>query len=110
MYIGSNVDKVNNPNINRLEQRLLREKNVQYFKPNGELKLHSEILAGTMTHPTDFSSEVSKSYQVKVVNALMSERLHQYKGKYYRMDINLGKLRFTDHPLFSKEHRLCMLI
>ena len=94
---------MSNPSVNRLEQRLLREGSHSYFKANGELKLHTELLAGSMTHPTDFSTEVSKSYSVRVVNALLSERLHQYKNHYYRMDIAIGRLQFTDHPFFSKE-------
>lgn len=104
------ADKLDNPSVSRLEQRLIREGSTQYFKTNGELKLHTELLAGTMTHPTDFSSEVCKSYSVRVVNALLSERLHQYKSHYYRMDVAVGRLVFTDHPHFSREQRLCTLI
>ena len=68
--------KCNDLNILRLEQRLLNEKpfvdelekqlmpnsKTQYFKMNGDLKLHNDLLADEITRPADLAFEQSEAY------------------------------------------------
>jgi hypothetical protein len=63
--------KCTDNNILRLEQRILREKpfidqlestlmdqqKTNYFKMNGELKLHNDLLADEITRPQDLAFE-----------------------------------------------------
>jgi hypothetical protein len=41
-------------------------------------------------------------------NAYLSERQNQKKSQYYKLDILVGKLTFTNHPLFSTEDQLAV--
>jgi hypothetical protein len=81
----------------------LREERKEYFKPNSELKHQSNIYAEEITKPVDVAFEDNPSFKTKFVNATVSQRLHKYKSKYYRMDIILGKLILHGHPLFCNE-------
>lgn len=44
-------------NMQKLEERLLREKKINYFYMNGELKLHNDLLADEITRPADLAFE-----------------------------------------------------
>jgi hypothetical protein len=43
--------------VQKLEERLLREKKINYFKRNGELKLDNDLLADEITRPADLAFE-----------------------------------------------------
>lgn len=49
-------------NVQKLEERLLREKKTNYFKINGELKLDNDLLADEITRPADLAFETSDAY------------------------------------------------
>ena len=44
-------------NIQKLEERLLNTCQKEYFKLNGEVKLHNDILAEELTRPSDLAFE-----------------------------------------------------
>ena len=44
-------------NVQKLEERILREKKINYFKMNGELKLHNDLLSDEITRPADLAFE-----------------------------------------------------
>lgn len=105
----------------RLEQRLLREKpfvdtlettlgsKTRYFKMNGDLKLHNDLLADEITRPTDLAFEQSEAYQTKEINAVLSDRMHSYKKRYYRLDIVVGSVNLQGFPsFFHEEDRLAI--
>lgn len=116
--------RFNDSNVVRLEQRILREtpfvtalekdimKDVPksaYFKMNGDLKLHNDLLADEITRPADLAFEQSEAYQTKEVNAILSDRMHSYKKRYFRLDIIVGKLALHGSPqYFSIEDRLAL--
>jgi hypothetical protein len=100
--------KFSDTNVQRLEERLLREGKYNYFKLNGEIKLHHDILADQITRPIDLSVETSEGYRVKEVNSLLSNRMHSFKSKRYRLDITLGKIFLSDHPVMSEEERMAI--
>lgn len=68
MFIDDSSSKVAGANIQRLEERLLRERPktppppqerqnqlFDFFKRNGELKLHHDLLAYEISRPIDLS-------------------------------------------------------
>jgi hypothetical protein len=63
-----------------------------YFKINGELKLHNDLLADEITRPQDLAFEQSEAYQTKEQNAILCDRMHSYKKRYYRLHIVVGKI------------------
>jgi hypothetical protein len=76
---------------------------------NGEIKLNNDLLADEITRPADLAFETSEAYQVKEVNAILSNRLHSFKKRYYRLDIVIGKLCVYKYPLiFCKEDKLAI--
>jgi hypothetical protein len=48
--------------VQKLEERLLREKKANYFKMNGELKLDNDLLADEITRPADLAFETSEAF------------------------------------------------
>ncbi len=115
--------KCTDENVLRLEQRILREKpfideleaqmmpnkKTLYFKVNGELKLHNDLLADEITRPADLAFEQSEAYQTKEQNAILCDRMHSYKKRYYRLDLVVGKIALHSYPdFFSPEDRLAI--
>jgi len=87
----------------------LREKKVNYFKRNGELKLDNDLLADEITRPADLAFESSDAFQLKQVNAILSNRLHSFKKRYYRLDVYIGKLVLQKYPqIFNAEDLLAI--
>jgi len=76
---------------------------------NGELKLHNDLLADEITRPADQAFEQSEAYQQKEINAILSDRMHSFKKRYYRLDIVVGKMSLLRCPsVFSAEDRLAI--
>lgn len=106
--------KCTDPNILRLEQRIIREKpfidsmeatlmqqkKTNYFKMNGELKLHNDLLADEISRPQDLAFEQSEAYQTREQNAVLCDRMHSYKKRYYRLHIVVGKIVLQSYPSF----------
>ena len=47
------MQKFQDRNVQRLEERLLNNKEPEFFKHNGELKLDNDLLADELTKPVD---------------------------------------------------------
>jgi hypothetical protein len=78
--------------VDDLEGELMKDiQKTQYFKLNGDLKLHNDLLADEITRPADLAFEQSEAYQTKEVNAILSDRMHSFKKRYFRLDIIVGK-------------------
>lgn len=45
------LQKYTSINIQKLEERLLREGRTEFFHPNGEIQLHNDLLADQITKP-----------------------------------------------------------
>lgn len=81
----------------------------QFFKSNGELKLDNDLLADEITRPIDLAFEQTVAYQLKETNAILSNRQHSFKRRYYRLDIIVGKVDlFNFKNLFGEEDRLAL--
>ena len=49
------------------------------------------------------------AFNTKETNALLQDRHHSYKKKYFRLDICIGKIRMTScKQIFCEEDRLCI--
>jgi hypothetical protein len=44
----------------------------------------------------------------QVRSAVLSNRINAKKIKYYRLDLTIGTLKFTNHPLFCEEDHLAV--
>lgn len=76
---------------------------------NGEIKLQNDLLADEITRPSDLAFEQSEAYQLKEVNAILSDRMHSFKKRYYRLDIVVGKISLLKYPFFfSSEDKLAI--
>lgn len=85
------------------------EKLNTYFKMNGEIKLHNDLLADEITRPSDLAFETTEAYQLKEVNSILSNRLHSFKKRYFRLDIVVGKVCLLKYPqFFSQEDKLAI--
>lgn len=56
-----------------------------------------------MTKPVDVNLESNPSLTTKLANAFVSQRINKKKTKYYQLNIQIGKIVFTKHPLFIEE-------
>lgn len=71
---------------------------------NGEIKLQNDLLADEITRPADLAFEQSEAYQTREINSVLSDRMHSFKQRYYRLDINVGKIILYGYPeYFSQE-------
>jgi hypothetical protein len=94
-------------NLQRMEQRLLRQKQMDYFnRSNWQMRLDSDVTTHTITKPLDISLENNPAITCKLQSAVLSHRNNVAKSKYYRLDLNIGKLKIHEHPLFTEEDKL----
>lgn len=101
--------KYNDINVQKLEERLLNNGQSEYFKINGDLKLDNDLLADEITRPADLAFESTTAFQKKEVNAILSDRMHSYKKRYYRLDIIVGKVNlFNCMKYFNEEDKLAL--
>jgi hypothetical protein len=74
---------------------------------NGELKLDNDLLADELTRPCDLAFEQSVAFQRNEVNSVLCDRANSFKKKYFRLDINFGKVVLQNcKNLFSEEDKL----
>jgi hypothetical protein len=59
---GATVFRNKDMNVQRLEERLLNTGQKEYFKANGEIKLHNDILADELTRPADLAFEQTNAF------------------------------------------------
>ena len=101
--------KFTDVNVQKLEERLLKNGQSEFFKMNGELKLDNDILDDDLTRPADLAFEQTTAYQTTEINAILSDRLHSFKKRYYRLDIILGNIKlFNCKRYFSQEDKLAI--
>ena len=70
------------------------------------MQLDSDLTTHTISRPMDISLEVNPAMETKATSATFSHRNNANKINYFRLDINIGKLKFKDHDLFVKEDAL----
>ena len=111
--------KFGNTNIQRLEERLVRERptslpaerknrKFDYFKRNGELKIHHDLLAWELTRPIDISVTDNPNLLTRKRSAILCERSNAKKLRHYGLQIVIGKLSLRDHPILKPEERCAM--
>jgi len=58
MYIDSaTMFKNKDVNVVKLQERLLNNKQREFFEPNGEVKIDNDLLADEITRPADLAFE-----------------------------------------------------
>lgn len=94
-------------NMQKLEQRLLRTKELGYFnRSNWEMRMDSDITTHFLSKPSDISLENNPNISLKNISAMYSHRNNATKIKYYRLDLHLGMISFRDHAMFCEEDYL----
>ena len=63
------------------------------------MKLDSDLTTHTISRPMDISLECNPAMETKNTSATFSHRNNANKINYYRLDINIGKLKFKDHEM-----------
>jgi len=49
-------------NVQKLEERLLNSGQSEYFKLNGQIKIHNDVLADELTRPANLAFEQSDAF------------------------------------------------
>lgn len=97
--------KFTDPNLQRVEERLINEGHKDFFKMNGELKLDYDMQGWEITRPLDL---YQNQYQTKVRSASACDRKLGQKRRFFHLYITVGKIVLRDHPLFKDEDRLAV--
>ena len=111
MYVDDSevIQKFTDVNTQKLEERLLKNGQTEFFKMNGELKLNNDILDEDLTRPADLAFEQTTAFQTMEINAILSDRLHSFKKRYFRLDIILGNIKlFNCKTYFSLEEKIAV--
>jgi len=96
-------------NLQRLEQRILKMKQLPYFnKSNWQMRLDSDVTTHYISKPVDISLEFNPAKETKMQSAILSHRKNTAKTKYFRLDLQIGRLNFQNHPQFIREDTLAM--
>ena len=93
-------------NIQKVEQRCLREGKKDWFRSNGDLRLENDIFSDIITKPLDISLNTNDKYDVQLLGNQV-DRTSERNFKRYKMKIFISKLFFKFHPYFSDEDILC---
>ena len=56
------IQKFTDINTQKLEERLLKNGQTEFFKMNGELKLDNDLLDDTLTRPADLAFEQTVAF------------------------------------------------
>ncbi|KAF8782530.1 Coiled-coil and C2 domain-containing protein like [Argiope bruennichi] len=104
-YVGKKPE-VSKRNLNRLENRLVTQKEFQWFGDDGLVKmLPDPVCKSPVRHVVD--EDVNGFPDLEYVKASLNSdkwRLHQKDDKGYQLDLDISSISFLHHPLFSSEH------
>ncbi|GBN36009.1 Coiled-coil and C2 domain-containing protein 2A [Araneus ventricosus] len=104
-YVGKKPE-VSKRNINRLENRLVTQKEFQWFGDDGLVKmLPDPVCKSPVRHVVD--EEAGEFPDLEYVKASLNSdkwRLHGKGDKGYQLDLDISSISFLHHPLFSSEH------
>jgi hypothetical protein len=93
-------------NLQKVEQRAIREGKVDWFKLNGDIRLENDIFSDVITRPIDISLATNDRYNIHYLSSPMSERGCNRTDKTYKMKMFLSRIMLRDHQLFTQEDRL----
>ncbi|XP_054706800.1 LOW QUALITY PROTEIN: coiled-coil and C2 domain-containing protein 2A-like [Uloborus diversus] len=97
---------VSKRNINRLESRLVQQKELHWFGEDGKVKMLSDPVCNEPYRQIleDNPEEFPALEYVKASVKSNKLRLNVDKDKQYQLDLDLSSISFVHHPLFSAEH------
>ncbi|KAI5694892.1 hypothetical protein M8J75_007313 [Diaphorina citri] len=112
---------VSEKNYNKLQQRLLAEKNTKWFGEDGEVIRESDPLLGNSYRPPIVDSTPSHGLDLVFVPALKFDILTSKTAQTiapkktlaeekYFLELQILELKFSHHALFSREHVLATLL
>jgi hypothetical protein len=107
VYIDYIKQLIYSYNLQKTEQRLLRENKTEWFKPNGDLRLENDIFSDVITKPIDISLSTNEKFKTHYLNSALCSRSSERNFKRYKMKLFISKIFFKYHPLFIEEDILC---
>jgi len=107
IYLDYVKNTIYSYNLQKVEQRALRENKLDWFKFNGDLRLENDIFDDVVTVPADISLSSNDRFKTHYVRHSMCTRSTGKKFKVFKLKIFLSKLIFTSHPLYIEEDILC---
>lgn len=93
-------------NLQKVEQRCLRDKEFDWFKVNGDIRLDTDIFSEVMTKPIDISLSKNSKFETQYLSSFLTDRTSSRISKSYKMKIFISKLTLEIHPLFINEDLL----
>ncbi|XP_022245376.1 coiled-coil and C2 domain-containing protein 2A-like isoform X2 [Limulus polyphemus] len=104
-YVGKRP-AVPERNKNKLENRLIRQKEKHWFGDDAQIVALADPLQTCISRPVSFedSDQVIKTVFVKA--EYPNTQLQRCSDRRYQLDVDVSSLTFHHHPLFSKEHVL----
>ncbi|GFT89046.1 coiled-coil and C2 domain-containing protein 2A [Nephila pilipes] len=104
-YVGKKPE-VSKRNINRLENRLIAQKEFQWFGDDGLVKmLPDPVFKSPIRHVVE--EQADKFPDLEYVKASLNSdkwKLSRKSNKGYQLDLDISSISFLHHPLFSSEH------
>lgn len=90
-------------NLQKVEQRCLREKNYDWFKYNGDIRLDTDIFSENMTRPIDISLSNNDKFDTHYLSSFLTDRSSSRIQKSFKLKLFISKLSLENHPLFTRE-------
>jgi hypothetical protein len=90
-------------NLQKVEQRCIRDKEYDWFKFNGDIRLDTDIFSENMTKPIDISLSKNNKFETHYLSSFLTDRTSSRISKSYKMKIFISKLSLEVHPLFINE-------
>ncbi len=94
-------------NLQKVEQRAMREGLVNWFKPNGDLRLENDIFQDITTKPIDISLSINEKFQTRTLSAPLTLRNSTSHYKIFKLKIFINKIMILAHPVFIEEDYAC---
>jgi hypothetical protein len=107
IYIDYIKNLITTYNLQKIEQRALREGKTDWFRLNGDIRLENDIFSDVITKPCDISLTTNDRYNIQYISNKFSDRGGVRNSKIYKMKIYINKLQFSNHPLFNDEDKIC---
>ncbi|XP_066919925.1 coiled-coil and C2 domain-containing protein 2A-like [Clytia hemisphaerica] len=100
--------------LSKMENRILaadKEKAHSWFNEDGRLKclpnpLKKQSVRRLITDEENIDPLLELDWQKAEINSFDTKYIDEYGNSHYQLDVDVSMIKFTHHPLFSREHVL----
>ncbi|MCQ2816963.1 MAG: hypothetical protein MJ252_06835 [archaeon] len=93
-------------NIQKLEQRTMRENKNENFKKNGYIRMDNDIFNDIVSRPEDLTPNYYDVFNTYISNSAFNGRNSDEKFKIYKMKVYLYKVMISLYKIFNREEIL----